>query len=227
RAGYKHIIVPVSRFVFPPNLRNVPRALLSTFKGSPSLRKTLRRVSTSIPRLVSIKEEPSDRSFVELSENLHGIERLWKSFFEENDCITLERTPDYLSWRIVGNPIVPHNIFAVERGDQISAYLSLAVRDSSECLMVDMLTLKDSLEDLRILLHRALTLLKGKSSLVTTWLTKNKVSAGYARMLCHTGFVELPESRMDMLVKTFDLSEEYSANVENWLINPIFTEGIS
>jgi len=227
RAGYTHITIPISRFVFPLDLRRVPRTLLSSFKGSSSLKKTLQAISTSIPKLVSFKEEPSDEGSVQLTEDLRGVEELWKYISKENDCVTLERTQDYLRWRVVDNPVVPHRVITLKRGNRVTAYISIAQRGSSEGSIVDMLVLKNTLEDLRILLYRGLALLKRESGYVTTWMTRNGFSAGYERMLRSVGFLELPESRMDMLVKTFDLPEEYFANIENWFITPIFAEGIS
>ena len=58
-------------------------------------------------------------------------------------------------------------------------------------------------------------------------MTSNKLTERYEQVLRGVGFLELPESELDMLVKSFDLPESYSTDPKNWFINPIFTEGIS
>ena len=227
RAGYSHLRVPISRFAFPLNLRRVPRTLLSSFRGTPSLRRTLRTLSESVPKLLSPDDQPKETDAMGTTDDVHSIEDLWKSVSEDCDCITLQRAHDYLQWRIIGNRVIPHRMLAFRRDAKVTAYVSVARRNSSEGVIVDMFALRDGVEDLRILVNHALVTLKSACDYVTTWMTRNKLTERYEQVLKSVGFLELPESELDMLVRSFGLPESYSTDPKNWFINPIFTEGIS
>lgn len=235
KAGYAHMVTPISSFVLPLDIRKTTRILISHVSRTIGLKgiatfspeRMIGMLTAAKP--AGISEEEMGR--ITIVEGINEIDRLWRAFAGENDFITIQKNPGYLKWRMRDNPILPHKILTAMRQGNPTAYVAFTVvrgRETIEGKIADMMALRGHEHDLRLLLRHAIhSIREERAHLITTWMTRNRHSTIYEKVLSDTGFIDLPVQSLDVLVRGYDLPEDFITKPGNWLITMAFTEGVS
>jgi Acetyltransferase (GNAT) domain len=246
RAGYSYIQIKVHSLVMPFDVKST----VDRYYAKAPLRGVVRRAFLSFARgycrfrmnskaLDRSKATVAEITFKRMSqEDLDDrFERYLKAYHGENNQITTERDSDYIRWRFMENPIVPHTMFASERDGE---YTSIVVSNMPEkdgkrtANIIDITARKGFDEDLEGLLCFVASELRAeKTDCIRTWLSDCEQSKRYVRTLKRIGFVKLPTGlfgkKLDLIFKFLDpaLNEKFAEDAENWYITMAFTEGTS
>jgi len=235
KAGYTHMVIPVSSFILPVNISRTMKYILSQFSITEDkkeavslLPKSLRKwlTTVSLPDLEALHIEN-----VKINEGLNGSENFWDNYKEQNSSITIERTKEYLQWRSIDNPVLEQKIFTASNPEGVNAIVAVAIVRKGKIVegrIVDMLCLKGHEKDMRLLSAYAVRFLRNQGvDFITTWMINNQSSNVYQQLLKQVNFLELPLQLMDVLVRGFDLPNHYITDPENWYVTMTFTEGVA
>lgn len=164
-------------------------------------------------------------------------EEFLQKYRRENRQITTGRKPQYVRWRFLDNPVIPHEVHVAERAGEITAMLVTSSAEASVgryADIVDLLALKGSDSDLADLIGEAVGRMRKDGHVcVRTWLNECEQSHRYLRILKRAGFINLPtgvkKARLHLIYRILDerLDKEFAANPRNWYITMAFTEGTS
>jgi len=244
RAGYSLHRMKVHSLVMPFNVRgtidwyysraplkgSVRRAFLSFMRGYCRLRMKRKALDRN-------KSATTDVGFRRISqEDLDGrLERFLEAYHNENRQITIERDSNYIRWRFMDNPVVPHRVYVSERNGE---YTSLVVVDTPikdgeiAVNIVDIVARKGFDDDLKgLLCDIAIKLRNEKAACIRVWFNDCRQSKLYIKTLRRIGFVGLPTSligrKQNFLFKYLgsSLDRRFGEDPENWYITEAFKEG--
>ncbi|MEE9116582.1 MAG: GNAT family N-acetyltransferase [Thermoplasmata archaeon] len=235
KAGYVHMVSPMSSLILPISLRKTTSVLLKKLPGISAVRGSPTPWPMPSSKLDTIPvpdiSAKSEVRIVEVHDDLSALKGLWERFRNENDCITIERSPDYMKWRTTGNVVLPHRIFTVEKKEEMVGLVAFTVvihEKTIEGRITDILGLRDHENELNLLMEGVVqSMKKEKIHILTTRITRNETSRLFVRVLSKSGFLELPRIRVDMLVKSYGIPSEFVLSPDNWFITNIFSEGVS
>jgi hypothetical protein len=148
-----------------------------------------------------------------------------------NTSITIKRDQAYLNWRFVENPVIPHQVFACERGGEITSYVVTCVTRGRYTVgnIVDILGLEGYDDDLGVLLDHVVSFLRNERvACISAWFAKNKQSERYLRILKEKRFLGLQLGKVNLRLQVLnpDLDTQFAEDPDNWYITPIFSEGV-
>lgn len=235
KAGYDHMVSLMSSLILPISIVKTTSALIRRLPGISALRGSPTIWSTPSDKLsrITVPDRPSEPEvrIVEIRDDLSGLKGLWERFSDENDCVTIERSPDHMRWRTTGNVVLPHRLFAVEKSGEMVGLAAFTVVDNDKTIegrITDLLGLKDHERELSLLMEGVVRSMKNeKIHILTTRISRNDTSRLNEKVFSESGFLELPRASMDVLVKSYGIPAEYVLKPENWYITNLFSEGVS
>ena len=164
-----------------PNIYKLldPSRLLEKYGlASKNLQKIVKHF-LSFPRKTS-REEPIDDQFkiCQIKVFEKQIDDFWKTFYEKNNYIMLERDREYLNWRYFGNPEKEYVVYVCKQGKKILGYLVLSIEKKDQLIgnIVDILTLPNMPKVATRLILRCLNhFQKEKLDLARCWMFKRNL----------------------------------------------------
>jgi hypothetical protein len=239
RLGHHYIRIPQRISIFPIDQRKAFEALLSRRIANKLFLKVLAGVAAIYYELVigllgTRKTKAPDldaRTLRRLSRFDDNTDRFWERFLVQNTCITIKRDQAYLNWRFVENPVIPHQVFACERGAEITSYVVTCITRERYAVgnIVDILCLEGHDDDLAVLLDHVVSFLRNERVVcISAWFAKNKQSERYLRILKEKRFLVLRLGKVNLRLQVLnpDLDTQFAYDPDNWYITPVFREGI-
>jgi hypothetical protein len=162
----------------------------------------------------------------------------FKEFMNENNVVTVKRDMDYLRWRFLSNPVVPHQITVTESEDKITSMTVFSLKSMKGGIvagnLVDVVAIKDKMHHLDICLASSIRDIdEAGAAYVETWMNDSDIFDRIRPHLRKQGFVPIPRrfygQGLDLIYKSFGPSTdaEMLKNPRNWYITMAFTEGTS
>ncbi len=234
KAGYTALSVPISRYILPVHpVRSLTQAATEIHGAKYPLR-ALRSLAIDSFRLL-MRPNPQlaldpGLEVVDATSGKWGDDGLWPRHDGKTNSITVSRTTEYLQWRFIHNPNLPHRLLVSRRGKEATAYLCFAVHGIEgriEGKVVDMIALESRERDLWALLAQAVRLMKQQGvAFITAWFARNKSLAVCRDALRHQSFMETSVHSIALLVKTYGLEDVGALDPQNWDLDMAFTEGV-
>lgn len=245
RAGYSHLAVGTVDLVRPKDVRStvelyysgadlsgfVKRILMATARMYCRIQMTFHR-----PMAAPVDERVVLRRVGE-GDLDNRFERLFERHALENDSITIDRDSDYIRWRFLRNPVVPHRVYVAERDGELAAMVVTALHEkgpTSYATIVDIIGLRGLERELAALLdHAARDVEPEGAACIRTWMSDCPQSRMVAQMLRKAGFFGLPRGlrgpHVDLIYRLLDekLDKALASDPERWYITMAFTEGTS
>jgi hypothetical protein len=244
RAGYSHHLLKTHSLVMPFEVKGT----IDSYYAKVPLKGIARRVFLASARgycRLRMKRKALDRAKVTTTEVAFRrispedldtrLERFIKAYSEENRRITVERDSDYIRWRFMDNPVVPHRVFVSERSGEYTAIIAANTLEKDgrrTANIVDIVAKKGSGEDLKgLLCHVARELRAEKTACIRIWMNDCEQSRRYVKTLRKIGFVNLPTGlvgrKMNFIYRFLDpsLNRQFAEDPENWYITEAFSEG--
>jgi hypothetical protein len=242
RAGYSYHPIVVHNRVLPFDHLKTAQVVYHRAPLGPTAKKLLIQFGRIYCRLRTIGKRRVPNSTIEvrritaddLDERFRGFV---KKCLSRGEMVTVEREPEYVRWRFLDNPVVPHQVYIARRSGEITAMVVTDVGEGGgarSARIVDMLALEDADDDLLALVVDVAGRLKADGCVcVRTWMSECPLSKKYLRTLRRAGFINLPtgvkKSRLHLIYKTLDQTPDISLldDPRNWYITIAFTEGTS
>jgi len=243
RAGYSHLEVDIIDLVRPRDIRSTVKLYYSSAAISRPLKNILMASARAYCRTMVIlrrqRTAPVDVALRRIgTDDLDDrLKRLFDRYALENDSITIERDLEYIRWRFVENPVVPHRVYVAERDGEFAAMIALSISRKDSVIhanIVDVVGLRGLERELAALLDFALRDIEVEgTACVRTWLSDCEQSSGFVRILKRAGFFGLPRGlrrpHVDLIYKLLDekLDKAVASDPVRWYITMAFTEGTS
>ena len=208
----------VRRFPFPAILLLLLRALTIAGFSWGKVRGIMKRPASGFE--VVLMTEVNDR-----------LDAFWHSFSQETDTLNLERTGNYLDWRVFHNPHLHSHLLAATKDDEIQGYIILSKNKHENVGSITDFCVRNKYfsETVRLLMTHALKYFRSQRvAFVDAWyVNSNRDARKYSSSLKRLGFLTIPRVSgivLKVLAKETDLPVK-PTDIERWFITMLFSEG--
>lgn len=177
----------------------------------------------------------SDFRILSMTQADEILDVFWQTWRQGKRFYTINRTKEYLNWRIFRNPYVTYQLLAAVRDDEIQGYIILSKsKDRNQGFIDDFCVLDDKYfgEVTKLLIAHSIDYFLSQGVvLVSSWyLGNNPEEKKYLSCLRSFGFLPIPRKGTPIVLKSL-VSEASlpgkAGHLDQWFITRLFSEGVS